>query len=155
MMEQFESLLDKLLFVRDIDAENNFEAIEKVSTILFQKGFVKHSFISAIQEREKIFPTGLPTSGFGVAIPHTDAEHVIQSAVIIAVLNKPVKFIMMGTNEEQIEIKMLFMMAIDKPHGQLEMLASIIAFIQNEEMLKKIHECRNEEDIKQSIMALA
>ncbi|NTW72345.1 MAG: PTS sugar transporter subunit IIA [Eubacteriaceae bacterium] len=154
-MERFENIMDKLLFVRDIDANDNFDAIEKVSKILYEKGYVKESFIQAIQDREKIFPTGLPTSGFGVAIPHTDAEHVMKSAVIIAVLNKPVKFVMMGSNEEWVEIKMLFMMAIDKPHGQLEMLASIIAFIQNEEMLKKINECRNEDDIKQSMMAFA
>jgi len=59
-------------------------------------GYVSEEFAEDVWEREKIFPTGLPTQPFGVAIPHADPDHVKQSAVCLGILNSPVFFNQMG-----------------------------------------------------------
>ena len=48
-------------------------------------GMVRPTFAAALARRESNYPTGLPVSG-GVAIPHTDAEHVITDTIAVATL---------------------------------------------------------------------
>ena len=62
------------------------EAMMKLASLLKNGGFVKESFEKAVLDREKIFPTGLPTKPIGVAIPHTDAEHVNKGAMAVGIL---------------------------------------------------------------------
>ncbi|MBU5585366.1 PTS sugar transporter subunit IIA, partial [Enterococcus sp. S181_ASV_20] len=54
--------------------------------------FVHPSYQQAVIERERIFPTGLPTKGINVAIPHTDSIHVKKEGFLVGVLEKPVTF---------------------------------------------------------------
>ena len=37
---------------------------------------MKETFGQALIDREAVFPTGLKTETFEIAIPHTDVEHV-------------------------------------------------------------------------------
>jgi len=129
---------NKELVLIDIVASTDLEAIEKVAQHLHGKGLVKESFINAISEREKVFPTGLPTEGYGVAVPHTDVEHVIEQAICIATLQNPVSFKVMGSIDETVEVKVLFMLALKEPHSQLEMLQAVIGIVQKPEVLEKI-----------------
>ncbi|MPW25330.1 PTS sugar transporter subunit IIA [Alkalibaculum sp. M08DMB] len=129
---------DKDLVLIDVDASSDGEAIEKVATHLLNKGLVKESYIKAIMEREKVFPTGLPTEGYGVAVPHTDVEHVIEQAICIATLKNPVPFKVMGSIDEMVDVKVLFMLALKEPHSQLEMLQAVIGIVQKPDILEKI-----------------
>lgn len=129
---------NKDLVLIDIDASTDLEAIEKVAKHLYEKGLVKESYINAIKEREKVFPTGLPTEGYGVAVPHTDVEHVNEQAICIASLKNPVSFKVMGSIDETVEVKVLFMLALKEPHSQLEMLQAVIGIVQKPEVLEKI-----------------
>lgn len=89
-------------------------------------------------ERERIFPTGLQVSEIGVAIPHTDAINVNHQSISVAVLNKPVEFIHMGSEDQEVSVKIIFMLAIKDPDSQLEMLQKLIDLIQKEEILQQI-----------------
>ncbi len=82
---------DKFVFI-DLDASSSEESIRKMSKFLREAGYVKASFEDAVLSREEMFPTGLPTPEIGVAIPHTDPEHVIYPTIAIAILKKPVEF---------------------------------------------------------------
>lgn len=59
---------------------------------MFEKGYVKSTYIDAVLEREKTLPTGLDIGEMCVAIPHTDSKHVNESNVALAVLKNPVEF---------------------------------------------------------------
>ncbi|MGD9475253.1 MAG: PTS sugar transporter subunit IIA [Eubacteriaceae bacterium] len=118
-------------------ADNQIEAIEIAALPLLEKKMVKESFVAAVLEREKTFPTGLPTS-IGVAIPHTDSKHVIDEGISIAILKNPVEFRGMGNPKEIVKVEIIILLAIKNPAKQLGILQKIITIIQNKEMLEKI-----------------
>ncbi len=138
------------VIVKRINGENQQNAITELAHYLVERGFVKKSFIDAVLEREKIYPTGLPTSSIGVAIPHTDAIHVNKTTIAVGILDNPVKFTMMG-NDSIVDVKMIFMLAIKEPKGQLSVLQNLMAFFQDEQGVAAINNCDNEEMIKEII----
>lgn len=114
------------------------EIVRKVSAPLLAAGLVKSSYPNALLEREKSFPTGLPTEGIGVAIPHTDCEHVIMAAIAIGILRHPTQFQNMVDPEQTIDVRILFMLAIDEPHGQVEMLQRLTDVLQDASLLQSL-----------------
>jgi PTS system galactitol-specific IIA component len=145
-------LLDQNLVMINLEADTQQEALEKLAGRLYETGYVKDTYAQAILEREKVFPTGLPTEGYGVAIPHTDVEHVHKPAVALGILQKPVKFNLMGdlNPESQVDVQIMFMLAIKEPHMQLELLQDIMEMIQDQELLKKMVEAKNVEALIQT-----
>lgn len=126
------------LVVLNLEAHTDIEAIDILARHLFDKGVVKESYINAVKEREKVFSTGLPCAEYGVAIPHTDIEHVNQDAVGIAILKNPVKFKMMGTPDIEVDVKMMFMLSLKTPHGQLSFLQALMEIFQDDEALASL-----------------
>lgn len=118
-------------------AEDQFAAIKMAADPLIKQGFVKEGFLEAVMEREKIFPTGLPTF-IGVALPHTEAKYVINEGISIITLEKPVLFAGMGNPKEKVSAEIIFLLAIKNPEKQLGVLQTIITIIQNEKVLKRI-----------------
>jgi len=145
-------LLDQNLVMINLEAETQQEALEKLAGRLYETGYVKDTYAQAILEREKVFPTGLPTEGYGVAIPHTDVEHVNKPAVALGILQKPVKFNLMGdlNPDSQVDVQVMFMLAIKEPHMQLELLQDIMEMIQDQELLKKMVEAESVQDLIQT-----
>lgn len=133
-------LLDRNLVMLNIEANTQTEALEKLAGRLCETGYVKESFANAILEREKVFPTGLPTEGYGVAIPHTDVEHVNKPAIALGILKNSVKFNLMGDIDpnNQVDVRIMFMLAIKEPHMQLKLLQDIMEVIQDSELLQKM-----------------
>ena len=112
------------------------------------RAFVKETYIDAVINRERMYSTGLPTKGISVAIPHTDSSHVEKSAVAVAVLDKPVKFgLMGGEDNKEIDAKIVFLLAISDPKAQIELLKKLMKLFQNIEMLEKIASANSEEKI--------
>ena len=115
----------KELIAIEEDANTWEEAIKFTSDALLEKGYVKDSFYQACVDREKKFPTGLPTK-IPVAIPHTDPEHVDTPAVCLLHLAKPVPFASMEDSDETVDIEFVFNMALLKCEDQLPMIKAII-----------------------------
>ncbi|WP_416197290.1 MAG: PTS system, galactitol-specific IIA component [Sporanaerobacter sp.] len=149
MKEPMELLKEELIFI-DIEAKDREEAIEKMAKELYKREYVKESYINAILDREKVFPTGLPTEEVGVAIPHTDAIHVKKGAMAIGVLKNPVVFQMMGMPEENVNVNIIFMMALDEPKGQIEMLQKLMSIFQDKSILLKMRQAKTKEEIMKS-----
>jgi len=118
-------------------AKDQFAAIEMAAKPLVEQGFVSEGFIEAVMEREKKFPTGLPTS-VGVALPHTEAKFVVNESISILTLEKPVIFAGMGNPKEEVKTEIIFLLAINNPVKQINILQTIITIIQNKNMLKQI-----------------
>ncbi|MDI3481274.1 MAG: galactitol system component [Tepidanaerobacteraceae bacterium] len=136
-MPQLNFLNPELIQI-DAEAEGKEEIIKKLASLLISKGYAKESYLEAILEREKVFPTGLPTEGVGVAIPHADIKHVIKPAIAVAILKNPVQFNVMGNPEEKVNVKIIFMLAITDPNVQLELLQDLMEVFQNKELLLKL-----------------
>lgn len=146
-MKNNDFTLSEELILTDIEAENSSTAIHKLGGLLLDKGYVKETYPKAVSEREKTFPTGLPSKGVGVAIPHTDIEHVNKPAIAIGTLKQPVSFKMMGNPEENVDVEVVFMLAIKDPKLQLEMLQNLMAIIQKVEVLNKIKASKDPKEI--------
>lgn len=135
-------LHEKLVFAQK-EFANSTEAISFIAKELFKNGYVKNDFAKAVLDREKIFPTGLPTGSICVAIPHADSKYVNQSTLGVVTLKKPVIFKNMGDPDEDLAISIIINMAISEPHGQVPMLQKIMNIVQNQDYLKKLLSCND------------
>ena len=130
--------LDEELVFRNIKANSDKEVLAYLANQLYQKGFVKQAYIKAIQAREMEYPTGLPSTQPGVAIPHANYELVHHTTLAIATLDKPINFHNMEENASLLPTQIVIMMAIGEPHGQVEMLQKIVRIIQDEPLRKQM-----------------
>lgn len=136
------------LVLAGLKAEDDVSCIEQLGNLLYRKGYVKDSYTQAAIDREKVYPTGLSTDEVGVAIPHTDAIHVIKPAVAIGTLEKPVPFHLMGGDEDQkVEVSVIFQLAINDPSEQLQMLQSLVGLFANGDLLKNLLKAPDPESI--------
>lgn len=130
--------LDESVIVPDLEAETWEDVMKSLGQKLIDEGYTKESYIDALLTREKDFPTGLDIDGLGVAIPHTDVSHVNKTGIAIGVLKKPVTFIQMGSDDEEIGVKLVFMLAVTDPNAHIDELQRIIEIIQDKDVLEKL-----------------
>lgn len=130
--------IDANLVIRHLHAESDQDALEQMANMLLKQGIVKESYIPAVKARELEYSTGLQCEDMGVAIPHTDAEHVNVQAIGIGVLDEPVFFAQMGTPEIKVEVKVIFMLAIKEPHKQMEFLQALMSVFADTGKLPKL-----------------
>jgi PTS system galactitol-specific IIA component len=143
--------LDKELVAIELEAETKEEVLSLLGNRLLEKGYVKEGFVESILAREKAFPTGLPTEPFGVAIPHTDGDMVNEAKIAFASLKKPVKFFVMGQNNELVDIKVVFLLALTTPEGQLEMLQKLVGLFQQPDMVARLAEVKDADALNQLV----
>ena len=62
------ALIHKDLVFTNLKFDNKTETLNFLSKKLYEAGYAKESFPLAVINREKIFPTGLPTGIINVAI---------------------------------------------------------------------------------------
>ncbi len=139
--------LNTSLIIPSLEVENFKDVMTKLGGVLIKEGYAKESYVDALIAREKEFPTGLDIDGIGVAIPHTDVSHVNKAATAIAVLDKPVSFIQMGTDDEPVEVQLVFMLAVVDPKAHLDKLQRILAIIQDSEVLTKLLKVKDTDEI--------
>ena len=130
-------MLDNELFYFDLEVENKEELLRIVGNDLYKKGFVKDSYVEALLEREKIFPTGLPLT-IGVAIPHTSIDHANENRLVFVKPSKPLIFNEMGNNEETVDVKLVIFLVISDQNDHMAALSKIIEIIQEESIVAEI-----------------
>ncbi|WP_238988844.1 PTS sugar transporter subunit IIA [Calorimonas adulescens] len=131
------------LILNPLVANSSDEALKIISDLLYSKKYVKDSFYTALIEREKHFPTGLLIDGINVAIPHTDCVHVINPCIGVGVLQKPINFKNMGNPTEDVAVDIIFVLALNEPHGQIELLRQLMTLFQDRELLESIKSAKN------------
>ena len=141
-------VLDKELILGPIDARTDEAAIRKVARALRRAGYVGAGYTNAVLKREREFPTGLPTEGAGVAIPHCDAGHVLKPTVACATLLHPVKFgLMAGEDGETVDVDIILMLAIQDPQEQLDVLKRVCTVVQDPELLITLKAATDKEQV--------
>ncbi len=128
------------------------EALAYLADKLYEKGIVKDTYKEAVIEREKIFPTGLQFSEYGIAIPHTDVEHVKKAQIAVMTLEEPVIFSQMASADIQVPVKIIVMLALKEAHSQLEMLQKIMELLQDSESMNEIQKLQDSKEDKQKLL---
>src|SRR5690625_515603 len=134
--------IDESLVLFNLEVDSKEEVIQILGSQLYKKGYVTDGFVKGAIDREKQFPTGLPTSPYGIAIPHTDSDKVIKAQIAFANTKTPIKFRSMSNANEEVNVNIVFMLALNNPEDQLDMLQKLMAMFQNEETVKKLGEVR-------------
>lgn len=142
-----ELYLNEELVFRNVQAKTDSEVLAFLASEMYKKNYVKEEYIQAIQEREKEYPTGLPSTPPGIAIPHANYEMVNKTTLAIATLKDPVLFHNMENKNEQLPIQIVIMMAIGEPHGQVEMLQKIVGIIQDEPLRQEMIRAGNDTEL--------
>ena len=75
------------------------EVFEKLGGLFIVEGYCKRYLYRCFKrQRKKIFPTGVNMGSIGIAIPHTDKQHVIKGGVAIGVFERTSSFLSDGNN---------------------------------------------------------
>ena len=149
-------LVNTDLVVIQMVVVNSFEVVERLSNIFISKGYVKPSYMRSAIEREETCPTGLPTPGLGVAIPHGGLEHTIKPGIAIATLARPVEFGELGNPTSRVKVSVVFMLSVTQPESQIYLLQALMNVYKDEGTLHRLYNATNvEEIVKQVNSALA
>lgn len=140
-------VLDKELIKLNIELGNSEDVIKELGKLMEKGGYVKETYVNAVLEREKIYPTGLPTDGICVAIPHTDSSHVNSSAVSIGILKREVEFGMMGDIDTKFNVGIVMLLAIDNPEAQVKLLQKLMTMVRDKELLIKLKNAASKEEV--------
>ncbi len=144
---EISELINEELIIVNAKVASQKEIFEMLFKKLLNNGYVRESFLVGIMSREKAFPTGLLLGSNNIAIPHTDAKHVIKPAIALATLEKPVIFKNMANPVEDLPVNIVFMLALNSPHAQVNMLQQLVSLFQNNILLQKILEAKGGDEI--------
>ena len=139
--------MDQDLIEINLEAVDNKEVIEKLSKILLEKNLVKSNYKDEVLKREDNFPTGLNSGYIRFAIPHTEAKFVNKTAMAVAVLKDTVSFNKMENKNENLDVKLVFLLAVNDPNNQVKVLQKLMGGMQNKELVDTIINSRSKEEI--------
>jgi galactitol PTS system EIIA component len=152
MSKMLLQLLDTDAVCLKMNAKDAADVIENLGIRLFIDGYVKDTFVDAALAREKKLPTGLPLGGeVNAAIPHTDVIHVLKPGVALATLKKPVVFKNMIEPEEDVNVRLVFLLSLEKPKSQIEMLQEIAGVLQKPETVEKLIAANTIEEVQAAL----
>jgi galactitol PTS system EIIA component len=142
-------LLEPTAISLNLNAHDSKEVISTLGGLLCKAGYVKDTFVDAALEREQHLPTGLPLEGdINAAIPHTDVVHVNKAGLSMATLKSPVVFKNMVSPDESVPVQLVFVLALDQPKAQVEMLMEIAKVLQNPTTINKLMKANNYQDVQ-------
>ncbi|MFH1446539.1 MAG: PTS sugar transporter subunit IIA [Chloroflexota bacterium] len=134
-----EIILSEDLIALGITLEKKEEVIKVLADKLKAKGYVKDGYYENVVSREEKFPTGLPTI-IPVALCHTEAQFVNQSALAVGTMAHPVEFCEMGTPERNIKAEIIFLLALNDPKDQVGWLKKMVTVFKSKETLEAIRD---------------
>lgn len=156
-MEKYniKDLLFEELIELELKAEDYEDAIRKIGADACRKGYVKEGFADAVIKREKLYPTALPTEVLKVAIPHPmERDTVEKSAIIVTTLEKPVDFILMGSDNETVPVNIIFTLAVNGAEYQLTILQKLVGMFSDKESMERIKASTTPKEIISTLIEL-
>ena len=137
-MEEVADLFKPELVFFDIDAENKEEFFQQLGAKLDELGYIQDTWYDAILTREKNFPTGLQSPEMGVAIPHTDPEHLKKAYMAVVVPKKPIPFVHMGTEDEIVGAEFIVNLGVEHQENQVEALQKLMGMFVNSDAVAEL-----------------
>jgi PTS system galactitol-specific IIA component len=134
-------------------AETKEEAIRSLADLFYALDYVHEGYYENVIKREKDFPTGLPTS-VPVAICHTEAHYVKQSALAVGTLLHPIAFQEMGTPDRSVLAEIIFLLALNDPKQQVPWLKKMATIFKERNTLEMIRDASDPTDLAVSLKRL-
>jgi len=137
-------IIDKQLMALQQNVTSYEEIITLLGERLYASGYVTRQFTQQVLLREKHYPTGLETKPYGMAMPHTDPEHVIQSSIAIASLTEPVTFYRMDHPSKPIEVTIVFVLAVKESQQQVKVIETLMDIFRDQQFMKQLGQSSDE-----------
>ena len=148
---QLKDYFKKELVFHKLSVADKGEFFTTLSQKAFELGRVTDQFEVNVKKREENFPTGIQLEDFAIAIPHTDAEYVKEEFIAVAVFEEPVKFSSMEDANAVLDVRAAFMLGLNQPHSQLEVLTELMGIFQDKEVMNKIVNSSSKEELENII----
>ncbi|OCG68949.1 MULTISPECIES: PTS sugar transporter subunit IIA [unclassified Gilliamella] len=136
---------DLILLDKDFQDTNQF--FDFTFPILKSGGYVNHSFLDAIKQRESSFPTALPTEPYVVAMPHTDVEHVIRPFIFFTRCKGTIPWREMANNDHVLKANFVFLLGFNQKDGHIDLLQKLMSCFVNLRFLEELYHAKTEHEI--------
>ena len=146
---EISNYIKKELIKLNLPCKSRNEMFQMMHQEAYKYGYVEEDFLEGLLSREEVFPTGIKLSNYSVAIPHTEAEYVKNQFISVVVPKNPIRFKQMDDETLETEVSLIFMLGLNKPHSQLEVLKELMSLIQKEDVVKEIISAKDEEQVKE------
>ncbi len=140
-------VLDEKNILLEMQADNRDDCIRKIVARMAENGYVGLDYAEHVIAREEQYPTGLPTEGVIVAIPHSNKGTVQHTGIGMAVLQNPVGFYNMADKQELLQAEMVFVLANSDPEKQLDDLRRLMECFSEEETLLAMRAAKSPSEI--------
>jgi len=142
--DQVEHLFEDDLIFINLPEMSKEELIKHLSNKLIEKNIVEEGFIQSALERESLTSTAI---GRGTAIPHGEKEYVNESKVILATLEKPIKW---GENK----VDTVYLLALKDKDTAGAFFKHFQFIMQNEELKIRITNAEDSSEVKKIFLNL-
>ncbi|MBO1305350.1 PTS sugar transporter subunit IIA [Enterococcus sp. 669A] len=110
-------------------------------------GMVGEGYGESVLEREREFPTGVPTP-VPIAIPHSERSQIFKQGIGVAVLKESVKFASMENPDCFLDVKVVFMLAANLNNAHLDMIKDVMEIIQDSAVVANLLKAETPEAIE-------
>ena len=117
----------------DLEAQDRQELFEELAERLVERDLIEDSWLEAICEREKDYPTGLSFPSVQVAIPHVDPEHIKRPYIAVIKPQQPVVFEAMAGLGDDVPAQLIVNLGVMRDGGQVAVLQKLMNIFMNED----------------------
>ncbi|SHE50788.1 PTS sugar transporter subunit IIA [Alkalibacter saccharofermentans] len=132
-------------------ALDKYELIKQMSKMLTDRKMVDKNYGEFVIEREEMFPTGIFCQPVSIAIPHSEKGEIYHSSIVVTKLLKPIAFKRMDCPQEDVEVKIVVMLAVNRNEEQLKMLVKLMKIVQNSELMNKLSNSKDCQELEKLI----
>lgn len=150
-----QDLLKRDLVQLDWRVDSQDEFFNRIVSRLQAGGYVKDTFLDALKAREETYPTALPTRPEAIAIPHSDAVHVITPFIAVTRLATPVTWHEMANNDATHPVRFIFLLGLTKDDGHVEVLQLLLESFQDPSFMDTLSAARTEDELFDALLTMA
>ena len=141
---EFKKLISPELIITELKSETKEDLLKEMVMVLTNSGKVRdwEHVYKDVLDREKIMSTGMDK---GIAIPHAKSEGVVSACVAVGIKKEGIDFDALDKQPSKIFFLIVSPKKANSPH--LQILASVSSIVRNKEILEKIFNANNAEEI--------
>lgn len=136
---------EELIYL-DYKCETQGQLYQEIAKKIEKLGYVKSSYLENLLDREERFPTAIQTEVCGVAIPHTDSEHILRPGIAVVRLSKSCEFKEMVTSNK-VNVRLLFFLLVKDKENQVAVLSELMENFSNKKFLEALLEASTEKEV--------
>lgn len=134
------SLFKPELVFFDFESTTRDEFFVELGERLMPLGYIQDSWLDAVSERERLYPTGLQSPTIALAIPHTDPQHIKVPYIAVIKPKVPIEFEAMAGIGDPVQARLIINLGVLRDGGQVEVLQNLMNVFMDDETARHIME---------------